>query len=395
MTPPTTSTRLGTPERTPTSRTVWSRSGEPLREGSEAWLHAVGRAGRPLARAMPWLALTGLNAAILAHLATNQPTASTTRPEPASPDADEPEPAIDLVPDPFTRRRGVWRVDVRRRSARIFGVVGQVPRPVAVALESSGRDGWTNGTQEERCQDTLDICEDDSVPTEGSARSAYARTVEVRVKKLFRKDDTRRDSALALLKGEGDDPPTRSAVQEALGHLHDGWSGLRRSQRTRRNRAIGLALMFAVLTVGGAWLLQGDVGGLTLSSSAQDQGDASAEDEEPAPNAWVIAGVGLSGAAVSLVAMSTRAPGLTRVPGAWLAQSALKLTSGALFALVGSWLIQTGFLVESGSPPTGRLIALALLFGYSQDAITKRLDQKLASTKAPATGSDATADAAP
>lgn len=139
----------------------------------------------------------------------------------------------------------------------------------------------------------------------------------------------------------------------------------------------------------------GDASATTPGSAATSEA-VSTEDEAPTPpNAWVIVAVGLSGAAVSLVAMSTRAPGLTRVPGAWLAHSALKLTSGALFALVGSWLIQSGFLVESDARTTGRVIALALLFGYSQDAITKRLDQKLASTKAPATGSDATADATP
>lgn len=290
-----------------------------------------------------------------------------------------------------SQARSVWQVDVERRLIRLLPLTPEQEQLAAKARSTmAGRSlgSWPTGSREDMAHALVDAVERDRVPTSAEAadveaRTALASSVAIRVRQLFRAGDARRIAALELLKP----PPSAAAIREALGVVHEGWSSLRRSQRAQRNRSLALAVGFALAVVAMAWALQSGIEGFTLAEPAIAQ---LAADAPPTPvpvvaNAWVLAFLGMVGGLVSLLGMVRRTPNIARSSGGWVAQALLKVSSAGLLGVLGAWFLQTGLLDPIVPLDAGPLAAWAVLFGYSQDALTKRFDARLAAATPPAT----------
>lgn len=326
-------------------------------------------------------------------------------PSSSSSPPDAPQEGGDILRWP---KGGTWRTDVHRRCLQILGPDQPEPAQVTEALKTRSVASWRSGWAEEVAHAYLDEHEVQKVPTD-QGLTALARGLRVRVKNLLRSGNSSRVAALELLDAE---EPSVAQVTAALRLLHDGWSGVRRAQRTQRNRNLALVVLFVVAAISLALLIDREVGELSLAPPPTTETDTTdgaeappgpgdtttaSPDEEASvraavANPWALVGLGAVGALVSLLALARRTPTLARTSGAWVAQALLKLSSGALLGLLACWVLQTG-LIEAIEPlEAGPLAVWAVLFGYSQDALTKRFDERLAAAQPPARTGDQPAE---
>lgn len=292
---------------------------------------------------------------------------------------------FDAPPEvPVHHLRSHWRVAAWRRLALLADRTTRPPadpndvRPTgaegdlqlaATGFNRPSLSSWWTGRSEEQVHAGLDRAERALVPTSEAALEAYVPGLKARIRRRFRSGDNRRTEALKLLEGS----PKRPWVLAALELLQAGSVDLRWNQRVQRNRTIVATILFGAALVALAVVFDSDVGGLTLAKPGSTV----------VPNPWVVALGGAIGGLISVLPMLRRAGRPARASAAWTAQMLFKVVTGALFALVAAWLIQTGVLKIVDPQEAGVLTAWAVVFGYSQDVITKRLDERLATTTPP------------
>lgn len=257
----------------------------------------------------------------------------------------------------------------------------------AAAFEIKGLRYWWANTAETEVLAALDLAAGHLVPVDKARLAAYRDDLRLRIDRRFRGKDTRRATAMTLLGGPADpvttaEAPNRANVQQAAAILHSGSLEMRTTQRTRRNVTVIAGVLFVLAAVLLAFTLQFGWGGASLAKTATETGN----DPNVAPQAspWIILLFGAIGGLLSVVPMLKRADRVTRAMGAWTIQALFKVASGALLALVAVTLVQTLVLPIIEAQEASALVGWALLFGYSQDLVTKALDERLASVKAPA-----------
>jgi hypothetical protein len=279
-----------------------------------------------------------------------------------------------------------WQVDVERRLIRLRPFTNEQGKLADEALAKMARRSlgtWWTGSSEDLAHSLTDALERDRVLTDTSdteERRAVAAAVAIRVRRLFRVGDARRAAALELLTAT----PSDHQIREALGMVHDGWSSLRRSQRAQRNRSLLLSVGFALATTAMAWALEAEIWGFALGAPPVVVAAAvEAVPKAVVANAWVLVLLGVVGGLVSLLPLVRRTPNVARSSGGWMAQALLKTTSGGLLGLLGCWFLQTGVLDLTEPLEAGPLAAWAVLFGYGQDVLTRRFDERLATATSP------------
>ena len=284
------------------------------------------------------------------------------------------------------RSKASWRVEVERRLARVGEVPGDARAEIQGYLDKRSIGSWWTGRSEDLAHAVIDRVEKaDLSGLEADERRVLAERLIVEAGLVYASKDARLVQVKAFLK----DTPSRVAMEQAYDLIHDGWSRMRRAQRARRNRSIEASIGFVVAGLGLAWMLDNQVGHLTLAAheAASTSGGGTEVDAATAPlaNAWALLALGAIGGLVSLLPMVRRTPDITRSSGAWTAQAALKVTSACLLGLLGCWLLQTGIIAATQPLPAEQIGIWAVLFGYSQDAVTKRFDELLAPAPAPTT----------
>lgn len=294
--------------------------------------------------------------------------------------------AVLLRRDPY---RSSWRVEVERRLVRTEGADEQLRLSVRACLgedspgpgdgsfivgAKTGIGGWWTGRNEDVAHGLIDAFERSTVPDDPAARAVLARWLRVQVRTVLSPADPASIEALQLLAGT----PSKRAVERAWMLVHEGWSRLRRSQRARRNRAIEVSLGFVVAGIAVAAMLDEGVGSMSLLRVGSKQA-------APIANAYALVALGAVGGLLSLLPMVRRTPDITRSSGAWTAQAILKVTAGGLVGLLGCWVLQSGVLDATQPVRANQLAVWAVLFGFSQDAVTKRFDVRLGATAATTT----------
>lgn len=288
-------------------------------------------------------------------------------------------------------------------------------RQAATAFETTDILSWWSGVADTEVLGALDRSERHLVPSEESARKVYSETLRVRLGRRFKAEDARGKAALKLL-----DDATRPSVQGALDILHGGSLSLRSTQRFRRNTTfiMGVLILLAVGVlsvsighgVGGLSLAMattttttittatagtstlrsvdtpdtGSTVGIVSPAKNADKIDATDKETPPVASAWAVAVFGAVGAVLSLVALRLRANGVARAGGGWTVQALLKIAAGALTALLAAVFVQQLDVRVIKPQEAPRLLAWALVFGYAQDIVTKKLDDRIAAIKAPA-----------
>lgn len=297
-----------------------------------------------------------------------------------------------VPPVEHKRLYATWRVAAHRRLVGLLGRLDDLPAEdsqrggvtsdltrAARAFEDTTWRTWRTGLAEDQVHAALDEAEVRLIPSDDAELQALVPGLRSRLTRRFQARDSRRVTALALLKGD----PDRSAVAGAFDLLHAGSADLRATQLARRNRTGLVTLLVACATLGVATVLDHQVGAISLARPGV-KGDVGADP-------WVVVLFGTVGGLLSVLPMLRRAGTVTRAGAAWGIQALLKITLGGLVGLLGAWLVQRGVLDLTEPQDASALSAWALVFGYSQDAVTRKLDERLAATKPPA-AADATED---
>lgn len=295
------------------------------------------------------------------------------------------DPPVDKL-RPAPKRTSTWRVaawdrwlqleaDTSRSQPIPARAVAQLDR-AHQAFEDDSLTSWWTGSSEEEVQGALDLVEQELVPADAAARKVLAQALRARITRRFRAGDSRRTAALELL---GRDP-SADQLREALELLHAGSFDLRATQRARRNTTLVASTLFAAAGVVLAAAIQRDLAGLSLAKVIPVPEGASV------PNAWAVLLMGAIGGLLSVGLALFRVGRPTRAGAAFLVQVGLKASLGALVALIASLAVQRGVLPVVDPQDPWTLLVWALLFGYSQEVITKRLDERLASTQPPTSG---------
>lgn len=316
---------------------------------------------------------------------------------------DEPaQPTLPIPEVPARLRRAGWRSSAHDRYLELADDLTSSPDvdlddqaaaadrlcQAAAAFQTRALRAWWAGTGETEVLAALDLAAAHLVPVGPVPLAAYRDDLRLRIDRRFKSKDARRTTAEALLGGPADtgttaEAPNRANVQQAAAILHSGSLEMRTTQRTRRNVTVIAGVLFVLAAVLLAFTLQFGWGGASLAKTATKAGGKA--DTAPQASPWIILLFGAIGGLLSVVPMLKRADRVTRAMGAWTIQALFKVASGALLALVAVTLVQSVVGLPIVKPQeASALVGWALLFGYSQDLVTKALDERLASVKAPA-----------
>lgn len=304
-----------------------------------------------------------------------------------------PTPTPVQLPAPKFRRAG-WRAVAATRWIRLDSQLREAEEaatPVEPACTEARRlidaaaqaftfrslGSWVTGSVEEHIATSLDCAEELLFETAGSAeeRVRHGRSLRDRINQRFSARDRRRAEALACL-GDAAKTPSAEGLRGAAQILSRGTLDLRCTQRSRRNATLLAAAMVAAATV----LLVFGVDHWRFLSFARFG---------HRPHTGAVATLGAMGGLLSVAALLLRSDRVTRASGGFLVQAAFKVSLGAFIAPIALLLTQRGVLGITTPQGARSLTVWALIIGYSQDIVTRKLDERLNASQPPATGTPA------
>ena len=229
---------------------------------------------------------------------------------------------------------------------------------------------WTGGPQDLAWMSLHEAEAQIDEVLKGDELRAHARDLLVKARSVLPSDDPRMAAVAAALENpaRGHRPELKAVEVAHLARAVNRVADERYAQsRSFRNRLIRLSFMSLMML---GLLLAGFAFGVIPIGNARNT---------PLETALLLSLFGAVGALITAV------PPLSRVAGTWnpfslpLYQLLLKLVLGPTFAIVGVMMLQAGVVPNVQSPlPLADLLVWGLVFGASQQVVTRFVDQRVA-----------------